>query len=120
MPQSNVKWEGEEPLKVSNSEIQTFKDCRRKWYLTYYRELAMKRANDSPVGPLQLGTKIHNVLELLYSENANPITVLDEMYDEDLAIAEGQPNFEQVGVEIKKERDLARIMIQGFMDWREE
>ncbi len=39
MPAQNIG----EPYKVSNSEIQTFKDCRRKWYFNYYRQLSPKK-----------------------------------------------------------------------------
>src|SRR5690348_16272394 len=33
---------------ISNSEVQTFKDCRRRWWLAYYRKLGLKV--ESPLG----------------------------------------------------------------------
>jgi hypothetical protein len=99
------------PLKISNSEVQVFKDCRRKWYLAFYRELALKQP--SQVGPLKLGTKIHIALEALYAHDENPMTVLNELYEED---AQKVPD----DTELRKEQSLAQAMIEGFMEWREE
>jgi len=36
---NEVTTEKKEPYVLSNSEIQVFKDCRRKWWLNYYRRL---------------------------------------------------------------------------------
>ena len=49
--------EAERPYTLSNSEIQVFKDCRRKWWLNYYRRL-MPRKKDY-TGALALGSRIH-------------------------------------------------------------
>jgi len=39
---NEVTTEKKEPYVLSNSEIQVFKDCRRKWWLNYYRRLHCK------------------------------------------------------------------------------
>lgn len=112
-------WLGK-PLTVSNSEIQTFKDCRRKWYLTYYRELGLRRSKDKFVGPRNLGTKIHLALEGLYGPQAmNPITLIDELYTEDERILHELDRSGEV-IDLKKEQDLAHAMLEGFLAWREE
>lgn len=116
-----IAWEGA-TLKISNSEIQTFKDCRRKWYLVYYRELALKRSEQSGVGARELGTRVHVALEALYAHDANPIEVLDAIYAADIAeiMQAGDMIDDDKIVELGKEQTLAKIMVEGFMEWREE
>jgi RecB family exonuclease len=105
-------WLGE-TIKVSNSEIQTWKDCRRRWYMTYYRELAIKRDQDKPVGARQLGTRIHVALDAMYGEQRNPLDVLNEIYAED------EKNFNEPDkiTELRKEQDLAKAMLEGYVEW---
>ena len=54
------------PIRISNSEIQTFKDCRRKWWLSYYRRLRPR--TESKTGALALGSRIHQALDDYYSK----------------------------------------------------
>jgi hypothetical protein len=53
-------------IRLSNSEIQTFKDCRRRWWLTYYRSL--KPRNQDFTGALALGSRIHAALDDHYAK----------------------------------------------------
>lgn len=108
------------PLMVSNSEIQTFKTCRRKWWLTYYRELALDPKYQNLDGALTLGTKIHVALEMLYSMEANPVTVVDYLYEQDFAKLGDDPMSDLAFIDLKKEQDLAHVMLEGFLVWREE
>lgn len=109
-------------IKISNSEIQSFKDCERKWYLTYYRELAP--ASVKLVGPLALGTKIHLILEGVYGEGWSKdqaLEALGDIYEEDrLKLDEDSISFKEDSKALDKEQDLAHAMIEGFFDWREE
>lgn len=109
-------------IKISNSEIQSWKDCERKWYLTYYRELAPAKA--AVAGPLALGTKVHNVLEGVYVEGwdkTQATEALSAMYDEDLAkLDEEDISYQEDKKALAKEQDLAIAIIEGFFDWREE
>lgn len=115
-----VKWAGA-TLTVSNSEIQTFKDCRRRWWLTYYRELGLRRDSNRMVGARELGTRIHVALDGLYSRDENPITTLDEIYAHDIAEVKSRPQWDEtLVIDLQKEQSLAHAMIEGFMDWREE
>lgn len=50
---------------VSNSEIETFRDCPRSWWLRYHRGLAPNREPVS--GCANAGTLIHRGLEAYYS-----------------------------------------------------
>jgi len=103
-----------EPYKVSNSEIQTFKDCRRKWYFNYYRRLMPKRVKVS--GPLALGTRVHGALEAFY----NGEDIIDSYMqllkqDEIIALTEG------LDVEsLLSEGEMGRIMLEGYINWIQE
>lgn len=108
-----AEWNGE-PLLVSNSEIQTYKDCRRKWWLTYYRELGIKRTEDKPVGARQLGTRIHIALCELYENGRNPLDVINEVYAEDEKLFADDPN---KITDMRKEQDLAKAMLEGYVEW---
>lgn len=116
------RWEGE-TLRISNSEIQVFKDCRRKWWLVYYRELGPKRTSESPVGAANLGTKVHIALHALYTkDDANPVQIINDLYDDDVAFIRDNDEFfsEEVIISLRNEQDLAHAMITGFLQWREE
>lgn len=110
---TDIKWEGE-TLTVSNSEIQTWKECRRRWYLVYYLELGLKQAET--VGPRRLGTKVHLALEVAYREDGNALTILAELYTED----EARCATEDEIIALRKEHDLANAMVQGYLEWAAE
>jgi len=99
---------------ISNSEIQTFKSCRRRWYLAYYRELGLQPTAQNSVGARQLGTKVHVALDRMYAENANPIEVVNQLYAADI---ERWPSAREA---LQREADLARAMLEGFVQWIEE
>lgn len=103
-----------EPLLISNSEIQTFKDCRRRWYLTYYRELGLKRRGAKAVGARELGSRVHVALHALYADGSNPLDVLDQIYAQDIS------EYPEQMIELQKEQQLAKIMVEGFLVWRED
>lgn len=107
-------------IKVSNSEIQTFKQCKRKWWLVYYRELGIKRKNDEFTGARSLGTRVHLALEALYVRDENPLETLKEIY---LYDADKMREYERPQQDIDalwKEYDLANAMVSGFIEWVQE
>lgn len=99
---------------ISNSEIQTWKDCRRRWWLTYYRELGVKRHEDKPVGARQLGTRIHIALCRMYQDGVNPVDAVNEVYSEDEKL------FPDKIEDMRKEQDLAKAMLEGYLEWLAE
>lgn len=113
------KWEGE-TLHVSNSEIQTWKTCHRKWWLVYYRELGMKRSETETSGPRSLGTRVHLALEGMYTQDKNPLETLKEIYDYDIQKFEEQGRFADDIDAVRKEYDLAHAMISGYLEWAQE
>ncbi len=102
-------------VSISNSEIATYKECKRKWYLNYYRGLQPK--NVPLHGPLALGTRIHYALEMYYTNDNNPITTYMKSLDEDRIwlLAENRPTDD-----FDKEAELGRIMLEGYLEWIEE
>lgn len=106
-------------IKVSNSEIQSFKSCRRRWWLTYYRELGLKRYEESPAGPRQLGTKMHAALQGYYQEGLDLSRSIVELYDADVAWYLERGEVDKAD-DVRKEFDLAYAMASGYEEWLEE
>ena len=71
-----------EPYRLSNSEIQVFKDCRRKWWLGYYRRLQPKLQNFT--GALALGSRIHEALDRHYSTGQDLLEAHAELVQKDM------------------------------------
>lgn len=111
---SNITNNGE-PYKLSNSEIQTFKDCRRKWWLAYYRRLKPKEKKF--VGPLALGSRVHEALDQHYTHGIPLIDVHASLVEQDrraIALMGRDPS------ELDSEADLGRIMLEGYLEWTAE
>lgn len=100
---------------VSNSEIQTFKDCRRKWWLGWY--LGMTPRLTELHGVRKTGDRIHIALAALYTPNATHDdcrNALEDTINADglVAVATGQ-----MTKELKSQFDLERAMIEGYLEW---
>ena len=105
----------ENVLRLSNSEIQTFKDCRRKWWLSYYRRL--QPAQRDMTGALALGSRIHSALEDYY---ANGVPLLDA--HSKLIETDRQKLIETMRdtTDLDGEAELGRLMLEGYLQWVEE
>jgi len=109
---------------VSNSQIKTFKRCRRKYWLAYVRQLRKKRLEFT--GARQLGTRVHAALQCYYEkvllqESASltdAIVCLEQIRDDELAAT--PEDFDDTRKEITKEHDMAVAMIEGYFQWLEE
>jgi hypothetical protein len=97
--------------RFSNSEFQTWKQCRRKWDLQWRRQLA--RPFEAPTGPLALGTKVHIALAHFYSPQGSedPVAMLRQAYERDLEA------FPLEAEQIRKDMDLAVTMVEGYLQW---
>lgn len=97
---------------VSNSEIKTFRQCRRKWWLTYIMKL---RSRDvSVVGPLPLGSRVHKALELYYRGEKGLLQAHEEL------VAEARATAMIEGADLSKlddEAELGRLMLDGYLEW---
>jgi len=109
-----------ESVSITNSEIQTFKDCKRKWWLGNYR--ALKPISKTYVGPLTLGIRVHNSLEHFYVTGGNPVDEYERLQRVDNALfAESKDAaFEAQVKKFNSEAELGRIMLEGYMDWLAE
>lgn len=103
------------PYQVSNSEIQVFKDCRRKWWLNYYRRL--KPREQTKTGALALGSRIHEALDMYYSTEVPLLEAHAQLVEKDRALLIA--DFSDTS-ELDSEAELGRIMLEGYLDWVEE
>jgi RecB family exonuclease len=109
-----------EQRRISNSEIQAWKDCRRKWYLAYVRRLRLRR--EDPTGARSIGNRIHAILAWYYDpeqkhkdvEQTVALQLHDELLNEDLT------TFPEDADKIRKEGELTRIILEGYFEWLEE
>ncbi len=106
---------GVEPYRLSNSEIQVFKDCRRKWWLNYYRRLQPRER--SMVGALALGSRVHEALDMYYAQEIPLLNAHAQLVERDrnLLVTEMRDTSD-----LDSEAELGRIMLEGYLDWVEE
>jgi hypothetical protein len=104
-----------EIIRLSNSELQTFKDCRRRWWLNYYRRLQPKQKDMT--GALALGTRIHAALDAHYAQGTPLLQAHSELVDKDKQLL--LADFRDVN-DLETEAELGRIMLEGYEQWVEE
>lgn len=114
--------------RISNSEIQTFKRCRRKWWLAWFRDLRLRA--ESPVGVRQIGDRVHRALREWYvphrgAGRADPRDALEALIKSDWeALAKlppaGEITQEAVAAQFQKEADLERVILDGYVQWLTE
>jgi hypothetical protein len=106
-------------LKISNSELQTYKRCKRKWYLEYYRELAPIAERQS--GPRPIGTRVHFWLASYYDALmvGTPETDAFSMALEghDAEVADAALLYPLEAEAITKDGDLSHIMLEGYFEF---
>lgn len=116
--------------RVSNSELQTFKRCKRKWWLAWYRRLMLQTEDFTSVRAI--GTRVHRALAYWYvpdgQQRVDPRDALERVIVDDwtkvakLAV-ERHTTDEQLGelaVEFAAATNLERAMIEGYVQWLEE
>ena len=108
----------------SNSEINAFTQCPRRWWLSYWRQLTPKQY--SPLGPLAIGDRIHRALRLYYvpqtSPAIDPRESIEKIIKADWAKIErrydpADPQLEALRVKFTQESDLERVMLEGYVEW---
>lgn len=111
---------------ISHSEVATFKRCRRKWWLAWYRGLRLRA--ESPTGPRAIGDRVHRALAQWYvadqSQQVDPRTALETLITSDTqAVLEkfkDDENLTGILLKMKKDDDLERAMIEGYVQWLNE
>lgn len=116
--------------RVSNSELQTFKRCRRKWWLGWYRRLMLQTEDFTSVRAT--GTRVHRALSYWYvpdgEKRVDPRDALERVIVDDWTkvarlAQERQTSDEQLGelaVEFAQATNLERAMVEGYVQWLEE
>ena len=99
-------------LTVSNSELQAWARCPRKWLLTYY--LQYQLADEPPTGSRNGGIRVHTALEGHYGYGLDPVAVLGILFAEAI---EAHPEYE---AELLAERELYSTMVEGYIEWLAE
>lgn len=107
-------------IHISNSEIQVFKECKRKWFLQYYVGLHLKKIKVT--GPLPLGTRIHAALEEHYGGSRDAVEEYMALLkiDRDLFMDSPDSAFEDKVKEFNDEAELGRLMVEGYLEWVNE
>lgn len=107
-------------VSITNSDIQTFKDCKRKFYLGSYR--ALKPKKKIVMGPLTLGSRVHNALEQYYTTGENPVDAYErfQRIDNELFANSPDAQFEANIKKFNSEAELGRIMLEGYVEWLAE
>ena len=103
-----------EPIRISNSELQTFKDCRRRWWFTYYRRLQPKLQDFT--GALALGSRIHEALDQYYSTGKPLLQAHADLVAADMK--KMNDDFRDTST-LETEAELGRVMLEGYLEWVE-
>lgn len=99
-------------LAISNSELQTWARCPRKWLIHYY--LQYQRAVEPPTGTRNGGIRVHTALEGMYGYGLDPVAVINILFAEAI---EEHPEYE---TELLAERELYATMVEGYPEWLAE
>jgi hypothetical protein len=99
-------------ITISNSEIQLWSRCPRSWFITYY--LGFVPSDEPATGNKQLGGRVAVAMEGFYGYQLDPLAVLGLLYRFEL---EKHPDAVE---DIVAERDLAEIMVSGYLEWLAE
>lgn len=101
-------------LAISNSEIQSWKRCRRKWFLHYYLGWQPDPLRCAPTSTSLLGTRGHIALQGYYGHALNPLVVLHSIYTLEM---EKRPDAQD---DLRKEYDMLVAMLEGYAEWLTE
>jgi hypothetical protein len=121
---------------VSNSEVQTYKDCPRRWWLAWYRGLTPRTADVT--SPAATGNRIHAALAAYYvpdgEQAIGPLVTLLRLQDEDFAKFDATVDewteedrtavvradgtiTERRRAELLSTFDLENAMLSGYLGW---
>lgn len=99
-------------LRLTNSEMGTWRRCKRKWYLGTYRKLVEPpRISGSP---LAIGTRVHNALSAYYTDGSDPAAALRAVVEGDILA------YPLEAEQLRKDLDLCDAMLTGYIEWLAE
>ena len=97
---------------ITNSELSTFKECRRKWWMSYVRRLK-KRRDDGGSRAARTGTLVHDILESYYRDPHRDASAAIQRLRQ---VRSMDPDAEQY----VDEYVLADTMVEGYFQWLAE
>lgn len=100
---------------TSNSEIQTFKDCRRRWWLSHVRKLKRKFVEISR--PRDVGTQVHKTLDVYYGNDMDVDYAMGYFYH---LVESQEAMFAEDEKQLKEAAwvsETSRIMLEGYFEW---
>lgn len=102
--------------RINNSEIQTFMRCKRKWMLSYYKNLTSEEDENKPA--LYVGKLVHAGLEQHYLGN----DIMSPIVEAEIAWATSFADNKNTDSEYEDnpEITLSQIMLEGYLEWLEE
>lgn len=99
---------------TTNSEIQVFKDCKRKWWFKFWRKLRRRREPISK--PRDIGSVVHGLLDRYY-QGGMELDVLAELITEQNKMLAEFPEQEE---DVREVIEYSRIMLEGYFEWLKE
>lgn len=108
-------------MRVSNSEVQVFKRCRREWWLTHFEHLTPAAFKEGQ-SPLWLGTLVHLGMEAFefarLNDSSHAAASVLAIQAVELA---ANPPLDTVDIPTRstdpKDLRLALTMLDGYFDW---
>lgn len=112
--------------RLTNSELRTFKRCRRQWWLAYYRKLGSKAVNYASAAAT--GGRVHRALAAAYSGDpaarVDPRDALERVIVEDwtelVGVVTDETELALVTQNFQKANELERAMVEGYVEWLAE
>lgn len=108
---------------VSNSEVQAFKQCRRKWWLAWYRGMTPRKREVR--GIARTGTRLHIALDAYYRSGMDIAAAWGALAEAQAAdkatlAAQSQMPFADAEADLVKDFDLEAAMLEGYFEWLAE
>ena len=98
----------------TNSEIQTYKRCRRKWWFGHWLKLKLIRGKVSK--PREVGSLVHHIIDRYYQGGM----IADVMEELALELEGMNAQFPDQEKDVIAIGELSRIMLEGYFEWVEE
>lgn len=95
--------------------MSTFKDCKRKWYLSNYLKLAPRSHYLSP--PLETGTLVHEAVRVFYRNNRDTEKALKWLDTSKAQAVDAALRADKA--EVQNNHELARVVVEGYIWWLE-
>lgn len=116
--EKQLEAEGVKIFRLSTTERQEFKECRRRWDFASLSRQGLEP--NRPAVALWFGTGIHHALELWYSGQETDIAkAWLDWYDTELArLEESQTSlWDEQKKALEETRDLGQKMLEGYEIW---